>query len=186
MELFISGPDGGNNRRVSGSLVADGDVREFAWSPDSQHLGYRANQNSVGVLELFSSTVDSSSNVQVSGELVANGIVLFGWLWSPDSQWLAYRADQRQDDVLELFTASPDGSLNIQVSGQMVFGGDVVDSGGGAFQWSLDGTRLVYTADQLEDNKVELFVAAPDGSIANDVISGELTEDGDVFNFALE
>jgi len=124
---------------------------------------------------------------KISGAMVIDGDVdFFDWQWSPDGQWLAYRADQRVDAVDELFTSAPDGSLNIQVSGLLVGGGDVINRGGGSFRWSADSERLVYTADQLDDDVVELFVAAPDGSVGNIAISGEITENGDVFTFELQ
>ena len=63
----------------------------------------------------------------------------------------------------------------------MAFDGDVA-----GFVWSVDGTRLVYRADQLVDNQYELFVAAPDGNAVNDNISGTLTTNGDVGHFATQ
>jgi hypothetical protein len=64
------------------------------------------------------------------------------------------------------------------VSGNAVAGGDVF-----FFQWSADGARLVYLADQRVDGQGELFAAAPDGGAVNVDISGPLAAGGTVFNF---
>jgi hypothetical protein len=117
--------------------------------------------------------------------LVTGGNVLLDWQWSPDGDWLAYRADQLTDNTVELFTASADGSANVLVSGIIADGGNVAALSGRAFQWSPDGTWLVYSADQVEDEKFELFVAAPDGGTTNLSVSGVLTSGGDVIKFAL-
>ncbi len=185
VELFVSGPPGSVNRRVSGPMVAGGEVREFAWSPDSWHLAYRADQTTTGVFELFTSSAGGVGHHRVSGPLVAGGNVMRDWQWSGDSMWLAYRADQRVAGKNELFTARPDASANILVSSAVIPSGDVEAPEGDAFQWTGDSSRIVYAADQDEDDKYELYVAAPDGGIANTGLSGELTTGGDVVSFSL-
>jgi hypothetical protein len=80
--------------------------------------------------------------------------------------------------VNELFASLPDGGDNVAVSGFPVPGGEVR-----AFQWAPGASRLVYRADQLVDERFELFVAAPDGGAVNASISGALTDGGDVFSF---
>lgn len=184
-ELFVSGPAGGSNTRVSGTLIADGDVWEFAWSPASDYLAYRADQNADGINELFTSTPDGAANTQVSGPLVPGGDVFGDWQWSTDGRWLAYRADQLTDETIELFTATPDGSSNPLVSGAMVSGGDVVALSGQPFAFSPDSAYVVYSADQLQNQRFELYVTAPDGSATNVNVSGQLTAGGDVFDFAM-
>ena len=63
--------------------------------------------------------------------------------------------------------------------------GNVKAPEGEAFQWTRDSTRIVYAADQDEDQKFELYVAAADGGLANTRLSGALTTEGDVVNFSL-
>ncbi len=180
-ELYSSGPDGSSNVRVSGSLVADGNVNyDIAWSPDSSRIAYRADQLTDNVVELFTSDPIGNGNIRVSGSLVTDGYI-GNFSWSPDGLYLAYEANQLSDNRRELFTATPDGSLNPRVSGPLAYNGNVA-----GFVWSQDGSRLVYRADQLVDEQYELFVAAPDGNTINDNISGTLTTNGDVFNFATQ
>jgi len=116
------------------------------------------------------------------------GLVEGDFQWSPDGQWVAYRADQRVDEMIELFASRPDGSFNKRVSGPLVVGGDVrrINDIEPHYDWSADGKRLVYLADQVVDERFELFVAAPDGNAINASLSGTLTGGGNVFFFALE
>jgi hypothetical protein len=181
-ELFTSRPDGSNNVRVSGPLVAGGNVQSnFAWAPDSSRIAYQATQFSNNVFELFTSRPDGSNNVRVSGPMVAGSFgVLFNFAWALDSSRIAYLADQLNPGVNELFTVTPDGALNPRVSGAMVLNGDVFN-----FAWALDSSRIVYRADQITDEVFELFASRPDGNTANINISGPLTTGGSVVNFAL-
>ncbi len=73
-------------------------------------------------------------------------------------------------------------------SGPLVAGGDVrrINNFPPHYDWSADSSRLVYLADQVVDEKFELFVAAPDGNAINAPLSGTLTGGGDVFSFRLE
>ena len=69
----------------------------------------------------------------------------------------------------------------------MVSGGDVTTIGGGnVFAWYEDSSRILYTADQLEDNRYELFVGAADGGLPNQALSGALVSDGDVLTFKVK
>jgi len=185
IELFVTGPSGTVNRRVSGEMIASGNVQEFTWSPNSDSLAYRADQNTDGQFELFTSSADGLDNNHVSGLLAAGGNVQSDWLWSGDGDWLAYRAQQRFPSKIELFSALPDSSANILISSNVVDGGNVKAPEGDTFQWTRDSTRIVYAADQDEDQTFELYVAAADGGLANTRLSGALTTQGDVVNFSL-
>lgn len=185
VELFAAGPDGAANRKLSGPLTMGGNVSEFAWAPDGSYLAYRADQENNDLFELFASSPDGATNVKVSGPQVMGGNVQQGWRWSGDSNWIVYRADQRTDQVLELFSSTPDGASNFLVSGSLVTGGNVEALEGPAFEIAPDSTRIVYSADQSEDDKYELYVTSPDSGIAIASISGALTSGGDVREFAL-
>jgi len=43
-ELYTVAPDGTANLKVSGALIAEGDVWGYAWAPDSSRIAYRADQ----------------------------------------------------------------------------------------------------------------------------------------------
>ena len=74
-ELYTSLPDGSNNVKVNGTLVASGDVEGFRWAPDSSRIVYYADQDTNGTDEIYTSEPDGSNNVKVNGTLVASGDV---------------------------------------------------------------------------------------------------------------
>src|SRR5262245_63326007 len=52
VELYVADLDGDGARKVSGSLVAQGDVQDFQWSPDRKRLAFRADKDADEVAEL--------------------------------------------------------------------------------------------------------------------------------------
>lgn len=69
--LFLSACGGGSS----------GDVAEDDLAEDKVQLGvYRADQDTIGVLELYSATPDGAVNDKLNGALVADGDVAnFAW-----------------------------------------------------------------------------------------------------------
>jgi Tol biopolymer transport system component len=90
---------------------------------------------------------------------------------APDGSRVAYRADQLVDGRPELFTTRLDGTGNVPVSGPFVAGGAVALTA--VFHWSPNSRHIAYLADQLDDQRVEVFVASPDGG-GNLRVSGAL------------
>ena len=180
VELFTVEPDGDDNLRVSGALAANGDVTNFVWSPDSDFIAYRANQDSSVIFELYVTTPDGSlSDVKVSGTPMV-GDVDTSFAWSPDNTRVAYRANQRTANAIELFTSTPDGDTNDRVSGDLVSNGNVE-----SFKWAPDSTGIGYIADQESNEFFELFASTPDGE-ENVRLSGSFAEAGDVLFFEWE
>jgi hypothetical protein len=103
---------------------------DFAWAPDSSLIAYRADQDTINVLELYTSSATGLNNKKISGDLVSGGNVS-NFLWEPKGEGVAYLADQDTDQVFELYVTLPDGSDFVKVSGDMVAGGDVLDG----YQW---------------------------------------------------
>ena len=75
-ELYTVLPDGTGNVKVSGTMVANGDVNKFAWAPNSSRLVYWADQDTDNVFELYTVLPDGTGNVKVSGTLVSGGDVI--------------------------------------------------------------------------------------------------------------
>lgn len=184
-ELFVvSLLDGSPPIKVNGTLVAGGNVLDYyQWSPDSSRLVYQADQDTNDVYELYTVLADGTGLNKVNEALVAGGDVSpTRFLWSPDSDRLAYLADQDNDDVFELYIVLADGTGNVKVNGPLVTGGDVVNNQD-AFQWSPDGSRLAYSADQDTDNVYELYTVFADGT-DNVKVSTNLPGNGDVSDFS--
>ncbi len=73
-----------NQVRVSGSLIAAGDVSDYRWSPEETRLGYAADQLIDGEVQLFSSNRDGSTNRRFT-DLSDQSHLLF-WDWATESK----------------------------------------------------------------------------------------------------
>lgn len=131
-ELYMTLPNALNTDiRVSGTLVSGGIVRnDFAWASDSSLIAYRADQETINVVELYTVTSTGTRNTKISGELVSGGNVE-NFLWDPSSDGVAYLADEDTDEVFELYITLSDGSNGAKISGAIVPGGNVLDG----YQW---------------------------------------------------
>src|SRR5262249_3213352 len=92
-----------------------------------------------------------------------------------------YLADPDVDGANELFSVPGDGTqLPVRLSPALPAGRRVVN-----FAVTPDGTRAVYTADQVTDEVYELFVAPIDGSAPAQSIASPPAGDG-IYEFLLE
>jgi hypothetical protein len=130
---------------------------------------YRADQISQGVVELFGVGVTGGTVNRLNQDLpVGSGIDGF----SVSGSSVIYIADEDEEGVFELFQTSASGSFHEKLNRPLVEGGDVhsveiLSSGG-----------IVYFADQLIDDRVELFRRW--SSSASERLSGTVVPDGDV------
>ena len=101
VELYVSSQAGEDIRKLSGNVVAGGDVADFQISPDGILVAYVADQDTNQVFELYVVNVDKSaadSEVKVSGiPMAGNGVKEMGpgefsFTWAPDSSRIAYLA----------------------------------------------------------------------------------------------
>ena len=157
----IAGPASAS-LKLSGAMVAGGDVSSFLLSPNGERVVYQADQQTDGVTELWSVPVagPAADGVKLNRDLVAMGNV-HSFLISADGARVVYLADQQIDDVWELYSVPLTGpaEAGIKVSGSLVRGGDV-----SWFTISPDGGRVIYLADQERDEVQELyrvFIAGP-------------------------
>lgn len=161
-ELFVVAPTGGTPLKVSGALVAGGNVTEFAWAPNSSRLAYRADQDTDEVFELYTVTPAGTGLAKASGTMVAGGDVAAGFLylsWSPDSTGLAYMADQNTDGATELYVMTSAGGV-VKVSAPVV----VVGGGVTEFAWAPNSARLAYLGNLDTLALYELQTVLPTGS----------------------
>lgn len=157
VELFGAALDGSTPpAKLSGELVEGGDVVSSKVAADGRHVVFVADRSADERFEIFVAPVDGASPpALLDAPLTAGEDVLHDFALSPDGRWVAYAADQRVDEVFELFTVPIDGSAPPRVrSGPFVAGGDVRP---GTFAFSPDARRLLYAADQDEDEVFELY-----------------------------
>ena len=170
-QVFVALPTGAGYHSVTVSHILPGaQVQQLEWTPDGTRLVLVSNAQSSSVLELW--IVDQSGGgwLRLNGPLGSGGNVS-EFRIAPDGSRVAYRADQIADGRPELFTTMQDGSGNVAISGPFVSGGAVALPG--VFFWSPDSAHVAYLADQLVDNRTEVFVSQPDGS-GNLKVSGGL------------
>jgi Tol biopolymer transport system component len=152
--------------RLSGPLVAGGDVLDVRVGPDGQHAVYRADAAVDERIELYSVRIDGSAPpIALAGPLPAGGDVLERFDLTPDGQRVVYAADAEVDDVFELYAAPLDRwKAARKLSGQLVAGGDAVvfrypSTPNASFSITSDSGAVLYLGDQESDDVVELFVS---------------------------
>ena len=144
--------------KLNGPLVAGGDafVGGLQFSPDSSRVLYLADQDTDEVFEIYSVPSTGGPSTKLNGPLVAGGDVAFtGFQFSPDGSRVLYYADQDTDNVNEIYIVPAGGGTPVKLNGPLPVGGDVT---GFNLQFSPDGSRVLYGADQNVDDVFEIFV----------------------------
>ena len=177
-EIYSVPIAGGPLRFLAAPLTGNG-TNQFSLrlSPDSQRVVYRVAQTVVSGKEIFSVPIDgSAAAVRLNGPLVSGGNVE-EFAISSDSERVVYVADEDAVDVFELFSAPIDGSAPaLRLNPPLPSGADV----GFQFRIHPAGDFVVYVADQVQNNRFQLFVVAIDGSTPALRINAPLPAQGDV------
>ena len=164
-ELFAADLEGKHLVRLSGTLVAGGNVTRMSWSPDGTKIAFLADKDVDETFELYVVPATGGTPVKVSGPLVSGGDVRgFGWL--PDGSRLAYTADQDVAGRVEVYTSLASGAGNIKVSGAIPTGGSV-----DLFDWSPNGSRIAYRVSGGGSVSQELHTCLPTGG-GDIIVSG--------------
>jgi Tol biopolymer transport system component len=176
-EVFIVPSAGGTTVKLNGALIANGDTQslDLQFSPNGSRVIYLADQNIDEVFEAFSVPSSGGSAIKLNDTLVAGGDVTLQRI-SSDGSRVLYLADQTTDEVFEIFSVPTTGGTPAKLNGTMGAGGDVSTLG---LQFSPDGSRVVYFADQNADNVNELF-SVPSAGGAAVKLNGTLVANGDV------
>jgi Tol biopolymer transport system component len=159
-ELYSAPIGGGSWAKLSGPLVAEGDVQSYDFSPDGQWIVYLADQDVDEVYELYQVPADGSAEAEkISAPLISNGDV--NWFqFSPDGGRLVYYADGDVDERYEIYGLDFPGPGAVdKINDSLAADNDVYD-----FSFSPDGATLLYLVYDESDEQAQLYsVALPDG-----------------------
>ncbi|MSR62706.1 MAG: hypothetical protein EXS08_09725 [Planctomycetes bacterium] len=171
-------------RKLNGPLAraALADVIDYQLSPDGRWTVYLADADVDGSFELYAREVGSGARaIRLDPPELADRVPVTGSLRiDAGSTRLAYLAHPAASSLRGLFSVPLDGSASAQSLAPLVREGSVQ-----SFELSADG-GVVYLADALRDERVELLRAPLDGSAAPVLLSGTLAAAGDVTDFALD
>jgi len=134
-------------------------VGKFGWLPDSSRIIYIVSISNGSRQDLYSVLRDGSGNMRLNPSMDGRSVLEFSV--APDSSKITYIADQDSDDVFEVYSVSPDGTHNTKISGPMTSGGHAYIY---SMWWAPDSSKVVYLADEEQDDSFELFAVFPDGT----------------------
>ena len=171
--------------KLSGSMQPYADVEEFEISPDSATVVYTADAHSDELYNLYSVPVGGGdpfrlSNLKTSGSQPER--VEF-YRISPDSTRVVYIGSQDEAGLLELYSVPIGGpaSAVVKLNRTLPEDADVWD-----FQISPDSQTVVYSADQDEAGKHEIYAVPIVGPASSGIkLNGSVTADGNLYAFQI-
>jgi hypothetical protein len=185
IELFTVSSTGGTPVRVSIFPNIDGEVRDFAWAPNSLLLAYTQNVilGTPTKFDLFSTRPFRQDNNQLSNSAGTNSIIatVTEFAWSPSSSLIAFIAEVETTGINELFVAdaSSVGLAPVSLSRTLQDLGEITD-----FAWEPDNFRIAYRADQFLDQRFDLLTVLSDGSQSPILVSNLPNSNSVVRDFA--
>lgn len=159
-DAYVVNEDGTNEVKVSGSIVAGGDMWHVGITNTKVIL--HGDLETVNKYELWSVNFDGSARTKISGPLVANGVVyIYGFRWeiTPDQSKVIFIADKTVDNVDEIWSVNMDGTGITKLNGALVNGGDVQSL------LSVQSSYTIFKADKDIDSLNEFYLAKNDGTL---------------------
>lgn len=178
-ELYSVSINGGvPPTKLNGTLVSGGDVTGFQISANSNHVVYRADQDTNDVNELYSIPVSGSTSPTKLNSTLVNGGDVRGFQISANSNHVVYAAEQDTENVIELYSVPIDrNSAPIQLNGILV---NV--NAYGSFQITADSNRVIYYSAQDMVDNIELYSVPINGSSAPIKLNGSLIGTANVWD----
>ena len=184
-EIYSVSSTGGTPVKLNGVLASGGDVygSSLKFNADGSRVLYRADQDTDGVFEIYSVSSTGSTPIKLNAELVPGGNVDYrGLQFDPDGSRVLYLADQDTDDMNELYIVSSFGGIPLKLNEELDVGRNVDFSG---LQFSPDGSRVLYRADQAANSVYEIYSVTSTGSTPVR-LNDDLTVGGDVHHDGLQ
>ena len=151
-----------------------------ALTPDGERVVYCQNAETAGAFALWSVRLAGGAPVRLSGALAGGGLACWFRI-SPDGSQVVYLANQDAPATYELYSVPVDGSaLAVKLNPALVGNGNVSS----LFEISPDSATVIYRADQVADDRFDLWTV-PIGGGAAVKVNGVLNADGDVSSFVI-
>jgi hypothetical protein len=148
-----------SNLKLSGSLIANGDVLSFKISPDERYAVFLADARANAVDELFSVPAKGGTRTRISRNLLS-GEVVQGFIITPDSQSVVYWTSTAEGVCTGVYAVPIAGGSQVDLLGYIPSNkkmGDIAVSG--------DSQYVVYILKHSDDPFRNVLWAAPmDGS----------------------
>jgi Tol biopolymer transport system component len=161
--VLLAAPDEAVAIKLNPSLVAGGAVLDAQLTPDGNRVVYLADQETNGVAELYTVPATGGAATKLNRPLVAGGAV-HGFNITPNGSRVVFLADQDVSGVIEIYSVPVAGGVVTRLNDPLIslVGGNVT-----SFQFTPDGSRVVYLADQDTADHFELYgVPVAGGAIA--------------------
>jgi len=113
-EFYIARVSGGGPVKLNVGLIPNGDVLDFAWSPDRTKIAYVADGEVDANVQLYVSNADGSGKIKVSDFLTGEEVNHF--VWSVDSTRLAFSAGPIGGITDRLYVATADGASSKMIN----------------------------------------------------------------------
>jgi Tol biopolymer transport system component len=160
-------------------LTADSVAPDFQLTADGSQVVFRKANGRLG---LFVVPADRSSAPRRLDAPMQPRAAVASFTLAPDASRVVYLGDQAADETFELFSVLLDGSAPpARLHLALAAGRDVLPG----FQVASDGRRVVYRADALADEALDLFGAPLDASRPPLLLSPGRIPDGDVLDFRI-
>jgi Tol biopolymer transport system component len=171
--LFIADADGSHARALASNEEA---LRYASWSPTGQSIAFSHWITYPGQRDrIFVATLAGSDQARQVGD---PDMSAYDPAFSPDGARILFRSDLNETGfALQIMKA--DGSGILRLSGTVVAIGWEDEYGTRGFDWSHDGTRILFSGNESGDPHVpnDLYVVKPDGvNPPQRITGGESTE----------
>jgi Tol biopolymer transport system component len=152
-ELWSVPLAGGAAVKLNGTLVANGDMDDFAISADSSRVLYSADEVTNNAFELFDVPLAGGPSVRLNSPL-PRGRTVTDFLIAPDSKRAVYRADQDTNEVFELYGVTLSTGTITRLHAPLVPRTSTLSPG-----WLVtpDSLNVVVACDLVTDGDVQLY-----------------------------
>lgn len=141
----------GEIKKISGSLINGGDVKDFTLSPDGTQVIFRADKDIDETIELYAVKLDGTNLRKLNNPFVAGKSVQADYKISPDGNWVSYRDNSLVASGTDLFISSLNSSQVIKITNS-------VFSGASDALWSPDSQEIALRAEIDSTGCLGLYV----------------------------